>query len=210
MMQRQPSQPFPFGSSPTVPNLTPVPGHGRAPFPNYGLPGPVGDPTIPYRPSWLYQENELVYQPAAGAVYANPALGPIAGVTRRGIWQSAPFDLAPELGNTNSVRSEGTQLSGTGHVQVQIRAVDGTFLSALSSSLEVYSIEAVAIMDARQIRFAEERINITASFFAGTESAMLEWMPPGSPIRYWRVTIVFDWVGVAGAQPRLAISAGAH
>lgn len=181
-------------------------GLGVGPYPN--ALGPAGGDPSP-SPAFWGSENPLVFGAPVG-VLANAAFPAVAGVVSRAVWQSPPFDLRPDLYQTSNYRSEAQKLAYDSRLVLTIRHGTGVFLSAIAATLEVYSIEAAHNMDPRQARFIETPQEITTDFFDGTESVLLEWAPAGPPIRYWRVTLVFDWTDAVAAAPPLLVLPSAH
>lgn len=177
------------------------------PMPHAGI-GP-GTPVIPH---WIDAEKPIVFQNAPlAAPYNNPVFGDTTGVAARALWASPILNFRPDVADANNYRPQATAVPGAARLHVQIRDLAGLFLSDLPSSLEVYSLESTAIIDPDRIRAIEERFDISSDFYAGTQSTLLEWAPPGAPIVFWRVHIIFDWMDVvAGAPNTLVAWASVH
>jgi len=174
-------------------------------------PGPTPGPEPEPVPHWVDSAKHLVF---AGVPLPppldNPALGDPGGTlpAQRALWASPVFDLRPDLGG--NYRPTATRIPGAARLHVQMRRADGAFLTTIPSAMEVYSIESAHVANPQELRFMEERLDISSDFYQGTESSVLEWAPPGAPLRFWRVTIVFDWFDAFNDPPRLVCWGSAH
>lgn len=186
-----------------------APRHHSTGMPWPSDPGPVRNDDPEPIPHWMDVPKQVQFTGAPfPAAYQNPGLGPLTGVANRAIWQSPVFDLRPDLGG--NYRPVATRIPGAARMHLQCYTSDGTFLTALPSELEVYSVEAGHLANPQEIKFIEERFDISTDFYQGTESTVLEWSPPGAPMRFWRVSVIFDWYDALNPPPRLTCWASAH
>lgn len=170
-------------------------------------------PDAPSAPAWLDAIKPIGFVAAAGGVfpgeYNNPIWGPIGPATARALWISPIFDLRPDI--SGNYRPTATPIPGAARLHVQVFNTDGTLIQDLPSTLEVFSVEFAAPTNPDELRAIQERLDITADFFSGTASSLLEWAPVGAPIRFWRVAMVFDWTDAVAAAPNsLFTFASAH
>ena len=178
-----------------------------------GIPWPMAPSAIEDAkdivPHWVTGPLQLLFNTLAAEVaLANAAFGTTAGLQTRAVWRSPIFDLRPDLKSDN-YRPEATSIFGAGGLMVLVDERNG-FINAIANDLSVFSLESVHTVNPQELRFFEERKDITADFFDGTEATLLAWEPPAAPIRYWSTVIIFDWVGAPGAEPDLTAWAAAH
>lgn len=160
-------------------------------------------------PAWLDAIKPISFTTTITGNYALPIWGTTTGVAARAIWQSPVFDLRPDVGG--NYRPVATPVPGAARLHCQVFNTTATLIQDLPSTLEVYSVEFAAPTDPGNLRAIQERLDITADFFSGTSSSLLEWAPVGAPIRFWRVAMVFDWTdAVAPAPQTLFTYASAH
>ena len=69
-----------------------------------------------------------------------------------------------------------------------------------------FSIEGLHVSDDTQVALASAPNDITTDFWDGGLTLLLEWTPPGYPIRYWQVTLRLDQTSgvIADAPPLTA------
>ena len=51
--------------------------------------------------------------------------------------------------------------------------------------------------------FTTAGVDITSEFYQGQEAALLNFIPPSNPVRYWKTVLSFQWVEGLGVIPRL-------
>jgi hypothetical protein len=184
-------------------------------------PQPIDDKDHEIPAHYVLPVTAVGWVNAAGITgqYALDRWGTTTGVNARAIIASPIFDLRPDL--EGNYRPEAARIPGASRYFVQLSRPTGAFLSAMDSDLEAYSVELVnpytpgSPSNASQpngatVQAMGERVSITTAVYNGSESALLEWVPPGGPIRFWQVAIVLDWFGVFGERPALQYSAGAY
>lgn len=161
---------------------------------------------------WFSSEQPLVFGDPAVAPYSDAKFGDTTGVTVRGIWQSPIFDLRPDLGNAANYRPQAKPVPRDSTLALQIFRPDGVFLVDSLNDFRVYSIEATAVSNPQRLLYCNDRQEITHEFYDGSEASLLGWTPPGgiSPIRFWRVAVVFDWIGLGADRFNLSCWGSAH
>jgi hypothetical protein len=161
---------------------------------------------------WFSTEQPLVFGNPAVAPYSDPEWGPTTDVTARAIWQSPIFDLRPDLGNASNYRPQAKPIPRDSTVRLQIFRPDGVFLVNSANDFLVYSVESVAISNPARLLASNDRQEITHDFYDGSQASLLGWTPPGvqSPVRFWRVSVIFDWIDLAVNRFNLSIWASAH
>lgn len=180
------------GTPPRVPGMwTPAP---QSPVLQPELGVPDGQPNAVWAGDWL---TPLFLTPADPSWTTNGynTFGASTGVFRRGVWQSALFDLRPELkGSLGSFPIAKPITDGMSRTLiVSIRVPTG----AANVDFEVYAFEYGSPTDPgktgemmRQLNLRQAMTEDVYDQSTTTNYAMLPFSPSG--VRFWRVAIVFD------------------
>lgn len=153
--------------------------------PLYSVPGPLAQQRLGY---W--------HSGAMTPPWLNPV---VAGVVARMEITTPIFDFRPELrGSGNNAPTtvipifRGPAFGAGGRLLFQIGRLDGGSIQDIGVDIEVYSIEGLHISDDTQVVPVTQPQVITPDFWAGATGVMLEFTPPGYPVRYWQTTLRFD------------------
>jgi len=180
--------------------------------PTRAVPGPVA---LENRGYW--SGSPLVLQFTLAPLVA-PLSNTELGFTRnepfaRALWQSPIFDLRPDLGASSGADhalAKPINRSAAFGAGAQLTAMITNTAGALSQlstlqqqALEVYTVEYghPALPNAADLQPLNSAQNVTTHLWAaGAGSAMLPFSPPGNPMRYWSVALVFDVTNVPGVD----------
>jgi hypothetical protein len=189
--------------------------------PTGSVPGPLAMENRGY-----WSDTRKVFQwSARGAVilpavvrfpYGDPAggSGPTVGDPLfRGLWQTPPFDLRPDLRSSASADQTLAYpiyrggAYGAGAVLSVLLENLRTIAGGVVPALEFYTLEFAHPLDpvGHLGAFGEglaplgTRQNITSQVWAAsTGNALLTFNPPANPVRYWAVAIILDIVAIPG------------
>jgi len=130
-----------------------------------------------------------------------------AGGTLGANWRSPIFDLRPELRHAFQGGSDNTQpiwrapaFGQGGRLLVQISTLDGVAISNYALDFRAAAVESCHVARPDRIAIMNQPQDITEELLDGQNTSVLEFIPPGNPIRYWRVLINFATLTV-GAAP---------
>lgn len=150
-------------------------------------------------------------------------------ITSRALWKSPTLDLRPDLKGSSSYQPEARPIMrGSDYGRGARLLLTTTGLTALAPGgapgaqrgFAVYSVEFGAVDNPRNMRALNARQNITSHFYdpilsggvapspigpPGLQNfpdtaSLLNFEPPGHPIRYWSVAVIFECHS-AGAPP---------
>ncbi len=167
--------------------------------PLYSVPGPLATERRGY---W--------HSASMASTWAAPG---VQGVVARTEWRTPIFDLRPELrgsGNnapTNVVPIFRGSAYGAGvRLLWQLSRFGGGSFQNIAVDIDAFSIEGLHVSDDTQVALASAPNDITTDFWDGGLTLLLEWTPPGYPIRYWQVTLRLDQTSgvIADAPPLTA------
>ena len=192
-----------FGGAPRGPAYGGSPVQG--PYPYQGVPGPVMpteyDPEMVWRnPTYSVPQAidpELRGYWATGEIplrfSTDPAILP-PGAFALAQLETPLFDLRPDLRGSFGVTPEaqavfrGAAFGAGARLSIQIKGINGI---PANLPMRIVSTERGQILDARDanIRTLQQPQDISEQFFDGGQDVILEWEPPGNPIRYWKVEL---------------------
>lgn len=194
------------------------------PYPRTGYPGPTGveglyNPDVVYQnptysvPGPYATENRGYWTgpdvPVAWILQPGTRLDPITGVGQerfyRATWESPVFDLRPDLKASAGTENQsaypifrGGAFGAGGSLQILVRRDDGTIPNI--SNVTVFAQEFAAVTNPQDIvsvsptPFTTAGVDITSEFYQGMQAALLNFIPPSNPVRYWKTALTFQWV----------------
>lgn len=167
--------------------------------PDWGFPGPQP------QAAWASQEVQIVFSQTI-----DPAFGDVTGVTWRGWWRSALFDLQPWLEGAFGAQPTAQPIwptqSPDSIPKLYVR-FDATN-AAIQGAMNVYSMEDGHPTDPGKTRMLAQREEITDAYYdhcavASPFSGLLLWEPPQGLMRYWRASVVFDVITATVTPPTI-------
>jgi len=130
----------------------------------------------------------------------------VAPVIAVATWGSPIFDLRPELRSSYEPRLGNTQaiwrapaFGGGGRLLVQISTLDGVNIEDYALSVRVDATELLHISRSDSVRVSNVT-NATSELLDGRATAVLEFLPPGNPIRFWQLQLTVNILDV-GVTP---------
>ena len=203
------------------------------PYPRTGYPGPTGveglyNPNIVYDnptasvPGPYATENRGYWTgpdvPVAWILQPGTVLDPVFGLIEerfyRATWESPVFDLRPDLKASAGTENQaaypifrGGAFGAGGTLQILVRS-DGFPINQIPN-VTVWAQEFAAVTNPQDIVSVSPTptltagVDITSEFYQGEQAALLNFIPPSNPVRYWKTKLHFQWVEGQGTIPRL-------
>jgi hypothetical protein len=161
--------------------------------PTYTIPGIL---QAELRGHWTGSTMTLHWEPSGGDVVGQCSF-------------STPlFDMRPDLRASGSYLPNaqpifrGSAYGSGARCMVQFHGL-GTISSA--NQIRVFSVEEAHVTNPNDVLGIQTPQDITEQFMDGGTDVIMEWEPPGNPVRYWRVNLFIQQVvGLFAAHPVLA------
>ena len=131
-------------------------------------------------------------------------------MNRLGLWQTAIFDLRPDVDSATSRRSTAYRLQRTVGMTLHVQ-ISG--LTAVHTGMSLYSRMLGHPYDSTKVGVIEPDTDETGSLSTGADTAMLSYLVGGGyPPRYWALQLRFSFnnTDVPAALPRITVEAAAY
>jgi hypothetical protein len=187
--------------------------------PTGAVPGPL---SMENRGYWSDANRRLTFQRSLGGPpFTWPADSPYGALAygfgapvpyARALWQAGPFDLRPDLRASASADhtlaypiNRGGAYGAGAAMAVMIQDVSGALASLPLNqqlALEFYALEFGHVQTPELMTPLEIRQNITSHVWAaGSGAALIPFIPPANPIRYWSIAIIADVIPIDNVDP---------
>ena len=160
------------------------------------VPGPLSKEI---RGHWARRAHPLSW------VAGTPPVVATAGVS------SPVFDLRPDLRGSDGFQPEGVAIRRSsaygsgGRLMFQFHPLGG--FDAITQTLRVYAVESGHIVDPQKVAGLHKPQDVSEQWWDGGVDQVMEFSPPGNPIRFWKVTVFFEMLtDVLANAPRILVS----
>jgi hypothetical protein len=199
------------------PGFAPTPGPYNPTITQQNVAGTVPGPLAPQLMAYWQQPDTLLMWGDASeqglALY-----GGTSYVTQRAVWATPTFDLRPEFRGSAGLTPQGVPISRGTFYGLGASLACQVFLSGeIPNDLYITTMEFGTIYDAQNSMAALGRpVDVTSVLGDGVgaasgnlRSALFNWRPPASPIRFWRVALIFNTYSTNENLPALRVTGGA-